>query len=55
LREARKARRELDEQVSKRLRGVLNVSQQDRLPKAGQGDGDEVQAEGNAVIIRRSE
>lgn len=55
LREARKARRELDEQVSKRLRGVLNPSQQDRLPKAGQGEDGEIQAEGNAVIIRRSE
>ncbi len=55
LRETRKARRELDEQVSKRVRGVLNQSQQERLPKAGKGEGEEGQIEGNAVIIRRSE
>jgi hypothetical protein len=39
LREARKARRDLDEQVSKRLRTMLSAAQKDRLPKAGQNQG----------------
>jgi hypothetical protein len=55
LQQARKARRELDEQVSKRLRAMLSDGQRDRLPKAGQGGGEEGELEGNAVIIRRAE
>jgi hypothetical protein len=55
LQQARKARRELDEQVSKRLRSMLSDGQRDRLPKAGQGGGEEGELEGNAVIIRRAE
>ena len=57
LREARKARRDLDEQVSRRLRAMLSAEQKGRLPKAGGGEGGEGegQLEGNAVIIRRSE
>lgn len=50
LREARKARREMDEKTRERLKGVLRPEQQEKLPKASPG-GDEEMGDGEPRMM----
>lgn len=55
LKDARKARRELDEKTNERLRKVLTESQREKLPKPSSEDEDGVGAPGRGMMIRRTE
>ncbi|MBS0195645.1 MAG: hypothetical protein JSR77_02700 [Planctomycetes bacterium] len=54
LKDARKARRELDEKASDKLRKVLRQDQKDKLPKQFEGD-EEGGPGGRVMMIRRGE
>lgn len=54
LKNARKARRELDEKTGSKLRSILRPDQKDKLPKQFEGD-DEGPGPGQMMMIRRGE
>lgn len=56
LKEARKARRELDEGASKKLRSILNEEQRSKLPKPAESEEGTGMVEGGQIMmIRRDE
>jgi len=55
LQDARKARRELDEKSSAKLRSILTAAQKEKLPKTFPGDEEGQGGFGGKMIMRRSE